>query len=184
MKGRFTAVTDTPTMNKQKRFEGLVQSYSTDMFRYALWLSRSKEVAEDLVQEAFTRAWKNLHQLKEDSKEKAWLMTILRNENARRFQRIQPDLVDIEDHAWSMSADSDLEPEEQVERRILRQAMLDLEEEYREPLLMQVIHGFSCREIAQTLDLTENAVMTRIFRAKQKVKTALTDTNATAVTRL
>ena len=171
-------------MAKQQQFERLVQSYSTDMFRYALWLSGNKEIAEDLVQETFTRVWKNLHQLKDAKKEKAWLMTILRNENARRFQRVQPDLVDIEDHSWSLSADAELEPEEQVERKILRQAMLDLDEEYREPLMMQVIHGFSCREIAQTLDLTENAVMTRIFRAKQKVKNALTETNATAVARL
>lgn len=171
-------------MTKQKRFEQLVQRYSTDIFRYALWLCGNREIAEDLVQEAFTRAWKNLHQLKDGNKEKAWLMTILRNENARRFQRVQPDLVDIEDHAWSMSADTGLEPEEQMERRILRKAMLDLEEEYREPLIMQVIHGFSCREIAETLELTENAVMTRIFRAKQKVKEALTEQTASAMARL
>lgn len=171
-------------MGKQQRFEQLVQSYSTEMFRYALWLCGKKEIAEDLVQEAFTRAWKNLHQLKDGNKEKAWLMTIVRNENARRFQRVQADLVDIEDHAWSMSADAGLEPEEQVERRILRKAMLDLEEEYREPLIMQVIHGFSCREIAEALELTENAVMTRIFRAKQKVKAALTETAESAMARL
>ena len=154
------------------------------MFRYALWLCGNREIAEDLVQEAFARAWKNLHQLKDGNKEKAWLMTIVRNENARRFQRIQPDLVDIEEHAWSMSADSGLEPEEQVERRILRKAMLELEEEYREPLVMQVVHGFSCREIAEALELSENAVMTRIFRAKQKVKAALTETAAPEMARL
>ena len=83
-----------------------------------------------------------------------------------------------------MSADSGLEPEEQVERRILRKAMLELEEEYREPLVMQVVHGFSCREIAEALELSENAVMTRIFRAKQKVKAALTETAAPEMARL
>jgi RNA polymerase sigma-70 factor (ECF subfamily) len=171
-------------MGKRQRFEQLVQSHSTEMFRYALWLCGNREVAEDLVQEAFTRAWNNLHQLREPGKEKAWLMTIVRNENARRFQRVQPDLVDIEEHAWSMSADTHLEPEQQMERRILREAMLELEEEYREPLIMQVIHGFSCREIAEALELTENAVMTRLFRAKQKVKTALTESSAAAVARL
>ena len=62
--------------------------------------------------------------------------------------------------------------------------MLDLEDEYREPLIMQVIHGFSCREIAEALELTEHAVMTRIFRAKQKVKAALTETAESAMTRL
>ena len=80
-------------MGKQQRFEQLVQCYSTDMFRYALWLCGNREIAEDLVQEAFARAWKNLHQLKDGNKEKAWIMTIVRNENARRFRRKHPDVV-------------------------------------------------------------------------------------------
>ena len=94
---------------KRQQFEKLVGQYSTDLYRYALWLTRNREVSEDLVQEAFTRAWKNLHQLKDEKAAKSWLITIVRNENARRFQRIQPDLVDLED--TTLTADPKLEPE-------------------------------------------------------------------------
>ena len=169
-------------IGKQKRFETLVENYSTDLFRYALWLCHDRHVAEDLVQETFTRAWKSLHQLKDNKAEKGWLTTILRNENARRFQRFQPDLVEIEN--VPLSANQDDEPEARMERRILRKAMLALDEKYREPLILQVIHGFSCREISKTMEISENAVMTRIFRAKQQLKSALTETNSSVVVRL
>ncbi len=169
-------------IGKQKRFEALVENYSTDLFRYALWLSHDRHVAEDLVQETFTRAWKSLHQLKDNKAEKGWLTTILRNENARRFQRFQPDLVEIE--KVPLSANKDDEPEAKMERRILRKAMLELNEKYREPLILQVIHGFSCREISKTMEISENAVMTRIFRAKQPLKSALTETNSSVAVRL
>lgn len=167
---------------RQKHFEALVESYSTDLFRYALWLSHDREVAEDLVQETFARAWKSLHQLKDKKAAKGWLTTILRNENARRFQRIQPDLVEIE--KVPVHADHRDQPEEIMERRILRQAILELDDKYREPLVLQIIHGFSCREISTTLQISENAVMTRVFRAKQQLKSALTDNTTSVAARL
>ena len=170
------------TIDKQRRFEALVEDYSTDLFRYAMWLSHDKHIAEDLVQETFTRAWKNLHQLKDDKAEKGWLTTILRNENARRFQRKQLDLVEIE--KVPLSANKDDEPEVRMEQRILRKAMLELDEKYREPLILQVIHGFSCREIAKVIEISESAVLTRVFRAKQQLKSALTETNKLVVARL
>lgn len=167
---------------KKQRFEQLVELYATDLHRYALWLTKNKEVSEDLVQEAFTRAWKNLHQLQDEKAAKAWLITIVRRENARRFQRIQPDLVNIED--TTLIADPELEPEAMTERRLMREAMMKLDSDYREPLIMQVIHGMSCREIAEMLNLTENAVMTRVFRAKQKIKDALTSDAPSNVSRM
>jgi RNA polymerase sigma-70 factor (ECF subfamily) len=167
---------------KHKRFETLVEEYSADLFRYAMWLSHDKHVAEDLVQETFTRAWKNLHQIKDDKAEKGWLTTILQNENARRFQRKQPDLVEID--KVPLSASQDDEPEARMEQRILRKAMLELDEKYREPLILQIIHGFSSREISQTMEISENAVLTRVFRAKQKLKSVLTETNDLVLARL
>jgi RNA polymerase sigma-70 factor (ECF subfamily) len=167
---------------RQKLFEALVESYSTDLFRYALWLSHDREVAEDLVQETFARAWKHLDQLKDKKAAKGWLTTILRNENARRFQRVQATLVEIE--KVPVHADRREQPEEITERGILRQAILGLDEKYREPLLLQIILVFSCREISTTLQISENAVMTRVFRAKQQLRSALTDNNTSVAARL
>lgn len=57
----------------------------------------------------------------------------------------------------------------------LRRALLNLSEEYREPLILQVVYGYSCEEIAGLLDLSASAVMTRLFRARKYLKSMLTD---------
>lgn len=167
---------------KKRQFERLVDLYAQDIHHFALWLTKDHHAAEDVVQEAYARAWKNLDQLKDESVAKSWLLTIVRNENARRFQRKQFDLVDIDDTQVTASADS--EPENRTEISLLRKAIAALPIDYREPLVMQVIHGMSCREIAKTMDLPENTVMTRLFRAKQKVKGSLTETQRSNVARL
>ena len=85
--------------DKQTRYEALVLALHGDIFRYAYWLVKDKAIAEDIVQETFLRAWKSLDSLKDEKAAKSWLITILRRENARRFERKQFDLVDIDDVA-------------------------------------------------------------------------------------
>ncbi len=155
---------------KQLRYQRLVQSLHADIFRYAYWLVKDKAVAEDIVQETFLRAWKSLDSLKDEKAAKAWLITILRRENARRFERKQFDLVDMDDVSL---ADEDLDHETQVEHTELHKLIADLSDEYREPLMLQVIFGFSGEEIAEQLQLNKNTVMTRLFRARNQIKDAL-----------
>jgi RNA polymerase sigma-70 factor (ECF subfamily) len=157
---------------KQRRFEYLVNGYSTDIYRIAYWLCRDKMIAEDLSQETFLRAWRALDSLEDETKSRAWLVTILRRENARRFDRKQLELVDIEEHEPAMYEDR--WPDAELERDELRQAIGCLPIAYREPLVLQQLGGFSCEEIAQMLGLGKGAVMTRLFRAKQKLALVLT----------
>lgn len=156
--------------DKQKRYEALVLALHSDIFRYAYWLVKDKAVAEDIVQETFLRAWKSLDSLKDEKAAKSWLITILRRENARRFERKQFDLVDIDDVSV---IDDQLTNEVEIEHRELRTIMASLSEEYREPLMLQIIFGYSGEEIAKQLDLNKNTVMTRLFRARNQVKDAL-----------
>jgi RNA polymerase sigma-70 factor (ECF subfamily) len=160
--------------NKQKRYEVLVLALHSDIFRYAYWLVKNKTVAEDIVQETFLRAWKSLDSLKDEKAAKSWLITILRRENARRFERKQFDLVDIDDVSV---IDDQLSNEIEIEHRELRAIMASLSEEYREPLMLQIVFGYSGDEIAQQLDLNKNTVMTRLFRARNQVKEALDKSN-------
>lgn len=156
---------------KQTKYEALVRAYSDDLYRYGVWLCRDPNVAEDLVQETFLRAWKSLESLKEQGAAKSWLITILRRENARRFERKQFDLVDIED---SYVPDNiSVGSEQEVENHLLRRKIAELEPEYREPLILQVIGGFSGDEISSILELNKNTVMTRLFRARNQLKEAL-----------
>ena len=147
-------------------FESLVRAYSAELYRYAYWLCRDRFVAEDLVQETFARAWGARAALREQGAAKSWLYTILRNENARLHERKRLDIEEaqdldaIEDQRLS-SVSAELE---------MREALHALPESYREPLLLQVVGGFSCEEIAQMMQLTPGAVMTRLTRARQALR--------------
>lgn len=156
-------------MDKQRKYEALVRAYHRDLFRYAYWLCKDKTVAEDLVQETCLRAWKSLDSLQDEKAAKSWLITILRRENARRFERKQFDLVDIDDHGNDASVSDD--PHHQ--HLWLQAQIMKLEIDYREPLFLQVIGGFSGDEIADILDLNKNTVMTRLFRARNQLKEML-----------
>ena len=156
-------------MDKQRKYEALVRAYHRDLFRYAYWLCKDKSIAEDLVQETCLRAWKSLDSLQDEKAAKSWLITILRRENARRFERKQFDLVDIDDHGNDASVSDDPHHQHQW----LQTQIMKLEIDYREPLFLQVIGGFSGDEIADILDLNKNTVMTRLFRARNQLKEML-----------
>nr|WP_319535196.1 sigma-70 family RNA polymerase sigma factor [uncultured Vibrio sp.] len=156
-------------MDKQRKYESLVRGYHRDLYRYAYWLSKDKAVAEDLVQETCLRAWKSLDSLLDEKAAKSWLITILRRENARRFERKQFDLVDIDDYGNDAKVNDD--PHHQQEW--LQAQIMKLEVEYREPLFLQVVGGFSGEEIGDILELNKNTVMTRLFRARNQLKEML-----------
>lgn len=155
---------------KQKRYEALVNVYSPDLYRYAYWICHDPEIAQDLVQETCLRAWKNLDSLFDDKAVKGWLFTILRRENARRFERKQLPMVDIDDYAVAGTYDSSTE----MDNELLRRKISALSDDYKEPLLLQLVAGFSCEEIANLLSLNKNTVLTRLFRAKKLLKSSLT----------
>ncbi|MBO1256078.1 sigma-70 family RNA polymerase sigma factor [Alteromonas sp. 5E99-2] len=165
---KVTVLSDV--MKKQQRYESLVRALHTDIYRYAYWLIGNKAIAEDVVQETFLRAWRSLDSLKDEKAAKSWLITILRRENARRFERKQFDLVDIddvhvEDHSASLEASH---TNDEVRKHISK-----LDEEYRDPLMLQVIFGFTGEEIAEQLSLNKNTVNTRLFRARSQLKESL-----------
>ncbi len=112
------------------------------------------------------RAWDAWHELRDPGSVKAWLFTILRRENARRFERKRLELVDGDvddiDESWDA-----LRPIGHPENGLaLREAVARLPATLVEPLLLQVLGGFDCAEIARQLDTTEGAVMTRVCRAR------------------
>lgn len=156
-------------MDKQRKYESLVRGYHRDLYRYAYWLSKDKAIAEDLVQETCLRAWKSLDSLQDEKAAKSWLITILRRENARRFERKQFDLVDIDDYGNDAKVSDD--PHHQQEW--LQAQIMKLDVEYREPLFLQVVGGFSGEEIGDILELNINTVMTRLFRARNQLKEML-----------
>lgn len=160
------------SMNKKRKYSLLIEAHTQDLYRYALWLCKDKAMAEDVMQEAFLRAWKSLDSLREAKAAKGWLFTIFRREHARQFERKRFQYTEVE----SMDTIADtaqLGYDDRPEAFALRNALKRLPEEYREPLEMQVLGGFSCDEIGQILEISSSAVMTRLFRARKKMRQIL-----------
>src|SRR5580692_1547128 len=153
---------------RRARFQALCRSLRPDLVRFAFWLSRDQALAEDVVQETMLRAWKARDSLKDEAAAKPWLLTIVRREYARTFERKRLATVDVdeliakEEPMLAASQDQDLAE--------LRAALFKLPEEYREPLVLQVLMGYSTAEIAAELGLSTGAVLTRLFRARKRLR--------------
>ena len=160
--------------DRRQRFDETVGVYHQDMYRYAAWLSRDRSIAEDVVQEALLRAWKSLDALRDDASAKQWLLTIVRRENARYFERKRLETVDIDNLTASQAALLAEQPDEELAD--MRRAIYELDDDYREPLVLQVLMGFTTKEIAAQMELKQGAVLTRLHRARAKVKEQMAKT--------
>jgi len=151
-----------------------VRAYGADLYRFAYWLCRDRHAAEDIVQEACLRAWKSWGSLRELPQAKTWLMTIVRNEFSRRApaaaRAARKEQVDEQELPAMPSFEPGLEA---------AQIVASLPATYREPLLLQVLGGFSCAEIAAMLGTSEGAVMTRLTRARQALRRELAEPKPT-----
>ncbi|HQR23257.1 MAG: sigma-70 family RNA polymerase sigma factor [Steroidobacteraceae bacterium] len=155
----------------ESAFARLCDELRPDLYRFAYWLARDRDVAEDVVQEALLRAWRSRQALETEAAAKPWLLTIVRREHARLYERRRFETVPVDDLVGSESPE--LGVAEDQETLHVRRAILALEDDYREPLVMQVLLGHTTDEIAAQLGLTRGAVLTRLFRARQKLKDRL-----------
>jgi RNA polymerase sigma-70 factor (ECF subfamily) len=157
--------------DSRRRLEAALGALRPDLVRFAFWLGRDRQLAEDVVQEALLRAWKSLDSLGDPGRLRPWLLTIVRREYLRTFERSRPTLVDLDElvraEAAVLAADNDAELAD------MREAIFRLEADYREPLVMQVMQGLSTLEIAAELGLTQGAVLTRLFRARRQLARAM-----------
>jgi RNA polymerase sigma-70 factor (ECF subfamily) len=157
--------------DRRRRFGRLCEALRPDLVRFAFWLGRDRGLAEDVVQEAMLRAWKSLDSLTDESKAKSWLLTIVRREFARTFGRKRFETADVDALVAAESAALASPGDDRVAE--MRAAIFRLDEEYREPLVLQVLMGYSTKEIAQMMDLQQGAVLTRLFRARARLRHAL-----------
>jgi RNA polymerase sigma-70 factor (ECF subfamily) len=154
------------------------------LYSYALILTRNHEEAEDLVQETYVRAIPAMRRLRADSNMKGWLFTILRNIwlNQLRKRRNGPQVVEIE--IEDGAANSIAEPSKdsydlyvsKVEAEQVRAAIQELPVEFREVILLREYEDLSYLEIAGVLDCPVGTVMSRLGRARAKLRALLSET--------
>jgi RNA polymerase sigma-70 factor, ECF subfamily len=155
---------------RRARFQALCQSLRPDLLRFAFWLSRDRALAEDVVQESMLRAWKARDSLLDEGAAKPWLLTIIRREYARTFERKRFATVDVDE--LIANEEPLLAGTEEQDLSDVRAAIMNLPDDYREPLVLQVLMGYSTAEIARELDLSGPAVLTRLCRARRQLRAA------------
>ncbi len=120
------------------------------------------------MQETLLRAWRSFDSLADRTAAKPWLLTIARRELARVFERKRLETVDIDALTDAEEATLSCSHSDDVEE--MRRAIAQLEPGYREPLILQVLFGYSTEEIAEHMELSLSAVLTRLFRARQRLR--------------
>jgi RNA polymerase sigma-70 factor, ECF subfamily len=152
---------------RRLRFERIVAPWRDDLYRYVLWLSRDPTLSEDIVQEVLLRAFRALDSLNDEHAVKTWLLTIARREHARVYERKAPETRDIDE--LSAAENALIATGDDTDVADVRNAILQLDGDYREPLVLQVIFGLTTEEIAALLDIKQGAVLTRLHRARRKL---------------
>jgi len=157
--------------DRERWFARVCEELRPDLFRFAFWLARDRQAAEDVVQESLLRAWRSRDSLDAVGSARQWLLTIVRREHARRFERKRLETVQVDQLVDEESPELAVAEEREV--LDMRRAIMRLPDDYREPLVLQVLMGQTTHEIAAQLGLTQGAVLTRLFRARQKLRVEL-----------
>lgn len=150
------------------------------LYRVALRLTRNPHDAEDVVQETLLRAYRSIDRF-DGRYPRAWLLTILRNTNVDRVRRRTPDLLHDGDRTLltipASGADGRSGPEELVLSQIADERVVEavrrLSGSHRAVVALVDIHGLCHREAAEVLDVPVGTVMSRLHRARRKLRTRL-----------
>src|ERR1700736_580572 len=166
-------------------FEELVRRYDRNVFRIAQHITQNREDAEDVVQDAFLKAYGNLSQFQGQSKFYTWLVRIAVNEALMKLRRRRPermvsldeDVKTEEDSLPREVADWSPNPEQQYSqaelREILSKTIQGLPPGFRTVFVLRDVEGLSTEETAAALELSVPAVKSRLLRARLQLRERL-----------
>jgi len=176
--------------DRRAEFETVALPHLTALFNMALRLTRERKDAEDLVQEAYLRAYRFFDTYRPETNIKAWLFRILRNTFINRYRaaRARPDEVEFSrieaayerriDEHYLQARDAPT-PEQALLDGVLdeevQRALADLPEEYRSVVWMALVEEMSYKEIAAALSIPIGTVMSRLHRGRKRLQAALLD---------
>jgi RNA polymerase sigma factor (sigma-70 family) len=167
------------------RFEEQISPHLRSAYNLARWLTRTHEDAEDIVQEAFLKAFSAFETLR-GADAKPWLLTIVRNTSMTWLKRNR--------HAAAMlpfeerdedPAEGSPDPEETLliscDRAQVRQALEQLPSDFREAIVLRELEGLSYKEISATVGVPLGTVMSRLSRGRDWLKRILSSPRKEAV---
>jgi RNA polymerase sigma-70 factor (ECF subfamily) len=186
-----TGGTETPTDDAalRERFERDVLPLLPNLYAAALRMTRNPADAEDLVQDTYLRAFRGFSGFKEGTNLKAWLYRILTNSfiNTYRKKQRQPQTVEGPDDIdeWylfdklggrNVELSAETEVLDKIPDEAVKAALESLPENFRLPVLLADVEGFSYKEIAEIMDTPIGTVMSRLHRGRKALQKALWDT--------
>ncbi len=177
-------------MADRETFADEAMQFAPQLYSAALRMTRNQADAEDLVQDTYLRAYRSFHTFEAGTNLRAWLFRILTNAYINRYRAqqrrpVESDLADVEDlylyrRLGSMeSAAAGMSAEDQFldlfTDDVVKQALEDLPENFRLPVLLADVQGFAYKEIADILDIPIGTVMSRLHRGRKAMQRALYD---------
>ena len=169
-------------------FEAVAMPFVDSLYNTAYRMTRNAQDAEDLVQETYLKAYRYYDKFQEGTNFKAWLFKILKNtfiNHYRKKQQAPPqsDFADIEDafetQVSQEAAGQIKSPEEELLEGVLdedvQRALDSLPPDYRMAVILADLEGFSYKEIAEILELPLGTVMSRLYRGRKLLETAMLD---------
>lgn len=167
-------------------FEAAAMPFVDSLYNTAFRMTRNSEDAQDLVQEAYFKAYRHYDKFQEGTNFKAWLFKILKNSfinNYRKNQNrpLQTDFAEIEDAFESRVSDEVTDkiknPEDEFLEDVLdedvQKALDGLPDDYRMAIVLADLEGFSYKEIAEILEVPLGTVMSRLYRGRKLLEKAM-----------
>jgi RNA polymerase sigma-70 factor (ECF subfamily) len=160
-------------------FEELAMPLFDQLYNFAHWLTQNREEAEDLVQETFAKALRGFSSFQLGTNFRAWMYRILRNtfltsRTALRATKTVP--LDAEDDGPELAVESDTPETILIERsnsHLLQSAIDELPVQFREVILLCEVEEMSYQEIAETISVPIGTVMSRLSRARKRLRESL-----------
>jgi RNA polymerase sigma-70 factor (ECF subfamily) len=163
-----------PQNEDLRSFEAVMMPHLDAAHNLARWLLRNQQDAQDVVQEAYLRAFKSFGGFR-GSNGRAWLLTIVRNTSYTLLKKNKAvDLTTTFDEEIHASGHESVSPatilEHSENAALIREAMDELPAEFREILTLRHLEGLSYKEIADVAQIPPGTVMSRLARARAKLK--------------
>ena len=163
--------------SKSGRFEEIALPHLSAAYNLARWLVHNEHDAEDLVQEAYLRAFKSFGGYY-GGNSRSWLLTIVRNTcytwlQKNRVLHVTESIDDNLDELGLDFADPEMLLMQSIDAQIVRQTLMELPVEFREVVVLREMEGFSYKEIAGVIDLPLGTVMSRLARGRKRLHALL-----------
>jgi RNA polymerase sigma-70 factor (ECF subfamily) len=172
------AVEKSAWKDRAERFEGTVLPYLNAAYNLARWLTRNEHDAEDVVQEAYLRAFRSFDTFQFGRDGRAWLLKIVRNTcytwlRENRPSEIAPEPAENPVEPVSSGLDPEAALIRKVDSHLLQQAIGEIQIEYREVLVLRELEELSYKDIAQLLEVPLGTVMSRLSRGRKELQARL-----------